>query len=382
MLAHAGEIGIKSKTTRRFMIKILYNNITEKFPDFQLHFKNIANRTIITTDQPQLLAHRIADIIFGVSHTAPIYIFQWNAHDQLITTFITYASQFIKSGQSFGFEARSSGKNRPHTQELKVELGSRLFEAFNGSISVNLTDPDFLFTVEVRDEFAWIYHERIQGQDGFPQGAQKGRIFGNIRFWLSDYSAMFLTMRRGVNVRPVKFITSKESDPSTLEWQDIFSKNFVFTKTVEIPIYDLLQEWKPVFNENLCMACMLFSEKLLTKACKLKSVAGFVSGLKLYSLDGDISDTNLKWIESQTKSFKIRPNLIASHEIDHLNNIFKDFPTINSCCSFQPKRLIKDKLTSDQVILIDTKAEEFLQIHFKSNFPKEQFDNSEDLHQN
>lgn len=379
MVAHAGEIGIKSKTTRRFMIKILYKNISEKFPDFQLQYKNIANRTIITTDQPQLLAHQIADIIFGVSHTAPIFIFQWTSHEQLVSTFISYASQFIKPGQNFGFDARTSGKNRPHTQELKVELGSKLFDAFNGSISVNLTNPDFLFSVEVRDEFAWIYHEQYHGQDGFPQGAQKGRVFGNLHYWLNDYSAIFLTMRRGVNVRPVRFITEPQSDLIEQKWHENFSKDFFFTKVVEIPIYHLLQEWQPVFKDNLCMACMLFSEKLLSKACKLKGGSGIVSGLKLLSLQGDISNSNLKWIESQTKSFKIRPNLIASHEIDHLNKIFKNFPTINSCCTFQSKRLIKDILTTDQVNFIDDKAEEFLQIHFKSNYPSSQDEDSKEL---
>ncbi len=369
MLAHAGEIGIKSKTTRRFMIKRLYKNISIKFPNFNLHYKNIANRTIIYTNQPVFLAQKIADIIFGVSHTAPIFIFKWTSYEHLLDSFTGFASQFISPSKSFGFEARSSGKNRPHTQELKVELGSKLYEAFNGSLTVNLTDPDFLFVVEVRDEFAWIYHERIQGLDGFPQGSQKGIIFGSIRFWLNDYSATFLTMKRGVNVHPIRFITQRIPESAEETWHESFLNNFSFKKCLDIPIYDLLQSWQPVYGDNLCTACMYFTENLLTTACKLRNVVGFVSGLKIASLQGDITNNSLKWLESQNIVFKIRPNLIATHEISQLNKIFDNFPSKPSCCPFQSKRFIKSTLSSDEAKIIDEKVHEFVDKFFIPNYP-------------
>ena len=213
MLAHAGEIGIKSKTTRRFMIKTLYRNISAKFPDYNLKFKNIANRSIIYT-------------IFGVSHTAPIFLFTWTDYQHLLTTFTSYAKQFIVSGQSFGYTARTTGQNRPPSQNLKVELGSELYEAFNGTIKVDLTHPDVLFNVEVRDQIAWIYHQSHLGLDGFPQGAQKGIIFGNLRFWLADYYASYLVMKRGVNVQPVRFVTSPELDTEEETFHQDFLKKF------------------------------------------------------------------------------------------------------------------------------------------------------------
>ncbi len=366
MVSHAGEIGIKSKTTRRFMIKKLYKNITTKFPDSHLEFKNIANRTIIFTENPKILAKEISEIIFGVSHTAPIYFFTWSSYDALLDTFIQYSRQFMKEGKSFGFESRTSGKNRPSSQSLKVELGSKLYEAFNGSIRVDLTHPDFLFTVEVRDEFAWIYHESFHGLDGYPQGAQKGIMFGNIRPWLPDYTASFLTMKRGVNVRLVRFHTEPENNPSNQEWHDQFVRKFIFLKSIDIPLYDLLETWQPRFGDNLCSACMFFSERLLTKASKLREAAGFISGVRSLPLEGDISAESLKWFENHSTILKIRPNIVSKHETIEQSSFFASFNQSNSCCPFQQKRLITSTLSSDEISMLEDKAEQLVHTYFST----------------
>lgn len=367
MLAHAGEIGIKSKTTRKFMIKQLYRNITKKLPDYNLNFKNISNRTIINSDQAETLAETIADTIFGISYTAPIYLFKWSDLDQLKATFISFASQFMAAGKSFGFDARTTGKNRPHSQSLKVDLGSLLYEAFNGSIKVDLTNPDFYFTVEVREEYAWIYFKTYRGYDGFPQGAQKGILFGIIRDWILDYTAVFLAMKRGVNVRPIRFITKAEDQSDDMKsWHDQFIAKFSFKSCIDIPIYDLLAQWQKLFNSNLCSACMFFSEQLLANASSEKFAHGFVSGVKLDSLQGDITSAGLKWLEENIKTFKIRPNIVQVDDDITTNNFFRTFPSTGSCCTFQNKRLISYNLNQKEKELILEKVSEYQDKYFES----------------
>ena len=350
------------------MIKRLYKNISIKFPDLELQFKNISNRSIIFSEKPDMLAQQIAGIIFGVSYTAPIHFFTWTTHEELIQSFIEYASYYMKPDQTYGFEARTSGQNRPHTRELKVELGSKLFEVFHGSIKVDLTRPDFLFAVEVRDNYAWIYHKRFQGLDGYPQGAQKGIMFGELRFWLPDYLAIFLTMKRGVNLRPIRFIT-QENNPIAQDWHESFMNNFSFRKAIDIPMISLLKNWKTIFNDNLCSACVFFSENLLSKISKLKEGAGFVSGVKSVDIDGDITSESLKWLEMATDVFKIRPNLVSTFEDLERSKIFSNFPKSSSCCSFQKKRFILKTLKSDEQKDILKQVDAYTKTYFLSQTP-------------
>ena len=378
MIAHAGEIGIKSKTTRRFMIKTLYQNISFKFPDFDLKFKNISNRTIIYTDRPYDLAKGIAEIIFGASHVAPIYLFSWSTYEELLTICTQYSSQFMKSGHSFGYAARSSGPNHPPSQQLKVDLGSKLWETFDGKITVNLTNPDFLFTVEVRNSQAWIYHETFLGPDGFPPGVQQGVIYANIRFWLADYIAAFLVLKRGVKVKLVRFLTT--STPSTDQegFHSQFLEKFVFKKAIDVPIYEALASWKDVFGDNLCSACMLFSESLLSLASKNKSALGFTSGVSLSSPYRDITPEGLQWLEQNNKGFKIRPNLFSSLDSSQHSLFFENFPKTFACCSFQSQRLIKSPIPSDQIHLINQSVQEFAEKYFGTQASNQDDETSED----
>ena len=354
MLAHAGEIGIKSKTTRRFMIKRLYSNISKKFPDLDLHFKNIANRSIVEIDQPEFIAQQFAEFIFGISHTAPIYFFKWLNYENLTSVVTKFVSQYLKPGMSFGFDAKTTGKNRPPSQSLKVELGSLVYEAYNGSLSVNLTNPDFLFTVEVREDYAWIYHKKFQGLDGFPQGAQQGIAFGNLRSWALDYVATFQAMKRGVNVKPIRFITDKELSPDQESWHQEFLNKFVFKNGFDVPIYDLLESWKDKFGSKLCSACMLFSEQLLTNVSKEQKALGFVSGLQVDTLGGDITPSCLQWLEKSTNAFKIRPNIASKTDEILTSKYFQSFIKEPSCCKFQTSRML-------ELPLNDVEKEEVLQ---------------------
>lgn len=374
MLAHAGEIGIKSKTTRRFMIKQLYKNISKKFPDYNLIFKNIANRSIVEIDEPEKLAQRIAENIFGISYTSPIYFFKWLDHEHLTSVVTKYASQYLKPGMSFGFDAKTTGKNRPSSQSLKVELGSLVFESYNGSLTVNLNNPDFYFTVEVREEYAWVYHKKFHGLDGFPQGAQQGMAFGNIRPWTPDYIATFQTMKRGVNVKPVRFLTQKVIPPEQESWHQQFLEKFVFRKCLDIPIYDLLISWEKLFGQKLCSACIFFSEQLLTKASEDKKNIGFVSGLQLDTLGGDITPAALQWLENNSKAFKIRPNIASDITGILDNHYFKDFAKKASCCKFQAVRKIDSSLDDKEKTIILKEVQNYYKQFF--NASSESYENS------
>jgi hypothetical protein len=364
MVAQAGEIGIKSKTTRKFIVSVLRRNISEKCSEFNLNFKNIASRTIIFTDKPREVSEKISRIIFGVNHTAPIYFFKWVDYNTLMDIATKYSAQFISPGQSFGFDARSTGVNRPSTQKLKVELGSKLYEHFNGSISVNLTNPDFLFHVEVRDEYAWIYHEKVDGLDGYPPGSQKSFVYGNIRPWLLDYLASFLMMKRGVIVRPVRFLTDESPPASFQEFHQQFIDDFSYKKNIDVPIYDLLNEWKDQFGSNLCTACIFFSERVLIQASNTNHGLGFTSGLRSSNLGGDIDNYSLKWLENKNSGLKFRPTLIFNFDEILDKWIFRNNNFTGTCCKFQEKRIVSQELTPDEIKIVEEKATEYVKTYF------------------
>ena len=359
MIAHAGEIGIKSKSTRTHMIKLLHNSIINKLDLKHSSYKaikNISNRSILHHPNAEAIAFTIAEIIFGVSYSAPIYFFTWESYDRLIETLFEFSISNIQAGTSFGLDAKCSGKNRVSTTKLKTELGQKIVDHFNGSVSVNLSDPDIKLITEVRGENAWIDYNKFKGLDGFPQSSQKNLVFGLIKPWYMDYVSSFLIMKRGVDVQVIRFLTDENSNQIYETIHTSFISDFSNHSSIDIPIYDVLQKWQPLFKEKLCTACTLFSQLLILPLIKEENAVGYINGLQIAKNQGDITipvltllDSTMKQVEE--KFIQFRPCLFQSYKLNNSEN-----PANASCCNLVNKRKLTSDLDQDKIDLVKETA--------------------------
>jgi len=105
----------------------------------------------------------------------------------------------ISEGESFAVKARREGTHDYTSMDLGREAGSAIFtENEHLHVKVDLTKPDKVFYIEVRNNKAYVFDSYIQCPGGLPMGTQ-GKVIADIRNDRGIVSA-WLMMKRGCRV--------------------------------------------------------------------------------------------------------------------------------------------------------------------------------------
>ena len=117
-------------------------------------------------------------------------------------------------GATFKIESRRSDKTFPLTSpELNKVLGDVVLAACP-ALTVDVHNPSFVLTVEVRSEGAYMYWDEVPGPGGLPLGTQ-GRGLLLISGGIDSPVAGYMAMKRGISVCALHFwsypITSERS---------------------------------------------------------------------------------------------------------------------------------------------------------------------------
>lgn len=116
----------------------------------------------------------------------------------------------------FRVEARRSNKGFALTSmEISRQLGGVLLDAFS-NLQVNLSRPELVVTVEVRDQFAYVFGRRLPGPGGLPYGSG-GKALLLLSGGIDSPVAGYQIMRRGVELAAVHFHTPPFTSPRARE---------------------------------------------------------------------------------------------------------------------------------------------------------------------
>lgn len=124
---------------------------------------------------------------------------------------------------TFKVEAKRSDKSFPaKSPEIASKVGAGILKAVK-NISVDVHSPDLIVNVNVRNENAYIYEDRIRGQGGLPLGAGgKGLLL--LSGGIDSPVAGFLMARRGMSLSAVHFnsypYTSKRALDKVMRLRD------------------------------------------------------------------------------------------------------------------------------------------------------------------
>jgi thiamine biosynthesis protein ThiI len=124
--------------------------------------------------------------------------------DAICAALAAVASETYEGG-SFAVNARRAGTEFPVTsQELGEIGGTAVWEAVEGQFepAVDLDDPDHAFNVEVREDEAFVYCDRVDGPGGLPLGTQRP-VVALVSGGIDSPVAAYEVMRRGCPIVPV-----------------------------------------------------------------------------------------------------------------------------------------------------------------------------------
>jgi len=133
--------------------------------------------------------------IFGITSISPVVLSSSDLR-ALSKDLISYLTGKINSNDSFALRVTRVGTHTYTSQEVAIQLGDDIRHTFSNR--VDLKKPDNEIFIEIRDDKAYLYLEKISGPGGMPLGTQ-----GWVCAVLScedDVVASWFLLRRGCSM--------------------------------------------------------------------------------------------------------------------------------------------------------------------------------------
>ena len=200
LLVRYSEIGLKSAPVRRRFENQLKDNMLSMLMEDgveALVTKNGARYYVEATDLDAAVASLRR--VFGVGSISVAEECDSSRMEDICSKAAEYSRSRISAGQSFAVKARREGSQGYTSMDVGREAGSAIFIANEDrGVRVDLTDPDVVFYVEVRENRAFVFGEYIRCHAGLPVGSQ-GKVIAEVGDERGMVAA-WLMMKRGCRV--------------------------------------------------------------------------------------------------------------------------------------------------------------------------------------
>ena len=200
LLVRYSEIGLKSAPVRRRFENQLKDNMLSMLMEDgveALVTKNGARYYVEATEPDAAVASLRR--VFGVGSISVAEECDSSRMEDICSKAAEYSRSRISAGQSFAVKARREGSQGYTSMDVGREAGSAIFIANEDrGVRVDLTDPDVVFYVEVRENRAFVFGEYIRCHAGLPVGSQ-GKVIAEVGDERSMVAA-WLMMKRGCRV--------------------------------------------------------------------------------------------------------------------------------------------------------------------------------------
>ena len=123
----------------------------------------------------------------------------------------------IQADRSIGYAMRVRRRNRllgMTSTELEIYFADRLLPRYP-RLQVNLNDPDLRVDVEIREQRAFVFYERMAGPGGLPSGTG-GRLLALLSGGIDSPVACYQVMKRGCTLDFVTFHSAPYTPPGTV----------------------------------------------------------------------------------------------------------------------------------------------------------------------
>lgn len=216
ILVHYSEIGTKGEN-RPFFEKKLIENIQKALSSLNnIEVKRFYGHIIVKLSTSSETDKAVAKLrkVPGIATISPCLISPLDISsikEELMTLYDTRD----ENAKTFRITARRSNKNFPLTsQEISRELGSCIVS--DNSLKVDLTSPDVNFRVEITEQGAYLFTQKISGIGGLPVGVN-GKLIALISGGIDSPVAAYRMLSRGCSVILVHFYNQQQGVIDKLE---------------------------------------------------------------------------------------------------------------------------------------------------------------------
>lgn len=192
MVRLAGELGMKGRRTRLKFQRTLLRNINDACISHGLdcEIRTLWSRIFVTCENgsPAEALSRV----FGISSYSPIDAFVAADLETIVETGVGLYAERVR-GRTYAVRARRSGTHPFRSSDVMQHLGA----ALNAEATVDLNEPDVEVCVEIRDDEACLFSDRLPGAGGLPLGAES-RAVALLSGGFDSPVAAWMLLRRGV----------------------------------------------------------------------------------------------------------------------------------------------------------------------------------------
>jgi adenylyl- and sulfurtransferase ThiI len=266
ILIRYGEIGLKAENTRRHFANQLKKNIKQAFSQEKIPLKLVIKRGRFFLHTNEIAkASKVLEKIFGIVSFSPVW--ESSATLSVLTKdVIQVISTRLTSETSFALRVRRSGTHEYTSQDVAVHVGQVLCNKF--SSPVDLENPEVELFIEIRDQQAFLFLEKIKGVGGMPYATQ-GMVCSIIEKPIDLLASWFL-MKRGCKLHMI--VTTESLLDCTKEFLETWyvkDNSKIFFKEDLSFLQALNQEVNIVDCNAVCTGINCFkNEKLCLKIIK------------------------------------------------------------------------------------------------------------------
>mgnify|MGYP001569516593 CR=1 FL=1 len=350
IVCHYAEIGIKGKN-RKFFEEKLINNIKAalniQIPENWEFVKRISGRILIKlTNKNQRFD--VLKNIFGIAYFA-FAVSTKNEIEKIQETALTLVKN--KEFKTFRISAKRSDKKFPlSSQEINEKIGESVVK--NLKKKVNLKNPEITIFIEVTENNAFLYLEKIKGPGGLPANSSgKGILL--LSGGIDSPVAAYFVKKRGVETIYLHFhsypFTSKNSIEKAKDLVKILNKFSPMekrqkSKLILIPFAEIQKKIvSSKIDERLRVVLYRrFMMRIAEKIAETEKASALITGESIGQVASQTLE-NIKVIEEAIKIPVLRPlcgfdkeEIIAkAREIDTFETSI--IPCDDTCSLFAPK---------------------------------------------
>lgn len=204
LLIKYGELALKKRNRSMFEDQLLQNIRLKLKPFRNVAIEKTFGRMFVhlngTDTQPVIEA---LQQVFGIVGISPVVQTGLDM-EEIKATALALMEKHDQPNATFKVETHRPNKKFPlNSQEINREVGTHVLRGTK-QLKVDVHDPAFPLTIEVRSHHAYLYTEHFPGLGGLPVGAS-GKVMLLLSGGIDSPVAGFLTMKRGVEVEVVHF---------------------------------------------------------------------------------------------------------------------------------------------------------------------------------
>jgi thiamine biosynthesis protein ThiI len=202
------------------------------------------------------------------------------------------------------------------TPDIERVVGGAVKEKTH--LEVNLSKPDLFIGIEIANDSAYIYSEKIAGAGGLPVGEQ-GKVVALLSGGIDSPVAAFLMMKRGAHIVFVHFYKSEEEEEKVKKLFEHFRMFDPKTKLIIVPHTEYLKNVSEILKKEnrLRYICIFCKHRIMSEGVRIAKKIG-AEGIVMGDSLGQVASQTLRNIKIIQKGidFPVYRPLIGTDKVD------------------------------------------------------------------